>query len=54
MIETIVVVYIIGIILSYKFVTSKWNNSKIENIYYSLIWVLLIPLFIVHYIHNKA
>ena len=54
MIEIIVVVYIIGIILSYKFITSKWNNSKIENVYYSLIWVLLIPLFIVHYIHNKA
>lgn len=53
-------IYIIGIIIYaviayfvYSKVTSKWeNNSKAENIYYSIIWIVLIPLYIIHKVHK--
>ena len=32
----------------------NWTDHPVwERIYFSLIWVLLIPLYIVHWIHNK-
>ena len=32
----------------------NWIDHPVwERIYFSLIWVLLIPLYIVHWIHNK-
>lgn len=52
-------IYIIGIIIYvliawfvYNKITSKWEHSKVENIYFSIIWILLIPLYIIHKIHT--
>ena len=52
MIYIIAIIYIIGIFISYKLITSKWDNSKASNIYFSIIWIAWIPLYIIHRIHN--
>ena len=49
----VAVVWIVGIFLSYQ-VIKKWNLSKAETIYFSIIWPCLIPLYIVHILHNKV
>ena len=53
-------IYIIGIIIYvliawfvYNKITSKWeNNSKTTNIYFSIMWILLIPLYTIYKIHK--
>ena len=36
----------------YKEVFKNSNNTKFEKIYFSLIWPLLIPLYIIHIINK--
>ena len=37
----------------YAFKIKNWeNHSKFERIYFSAIWFLLLPLYIIHKIHN--
>ena len=55
-----IMIYIIGIIIYvliawfvYNKITSKWlSNSKAMNIYFSIMWILLMPLYIIYKIHK--
>jgi len=46
------IVYVVMGVLSYKQVISKWDNTKFEKVWFSCVWVTLIPLFIIHLLHN--
>ena len=46
-------VYAVVGVLTYKNVISKWDNTKFEKVWFSCVWVALIPLYIVHFLHNK-
>lgn len=46
-------VWLIGAILSYKFVISKWDDTKFNKIWLSAFWFLTWLLFPIHWIHNK-
>ena len=48
----LIIIYILIAWFTYNKVTSKWEqNNKAENIYFSTIWPLIIPLYIVHKIN---
>jgi hypothetical protein len=49
----VAIVWIIGGILAYKYFISKWDDSKFEKIWFSCVWPCLIPLYIIHAIHNS-
>jgi hypothetical protein len=49
----IAAVWIIGIPVAYHTVVKKWDNPKAEKYYFSAVWPLLLPLYLVHYFHNK-
>lgn len=46
------VVWFVGIFIAYNKVINKWDNPKGEKIYFSIIWPLMLPLYLVHYVHN--
>ena len=47
------IVWLVGIPIAYKF-TKKWESqTKTEQIYFAIIWPLLIPLYIVYWIQHK-
>ena len=47
-------VYVVGIIVSYFCFFCKWENHPAwERIYFAVIWPLILPLYIIHYLHNK-
>lgn len=48
----VLIVWLIGIVVAYKFIISKWDNTKFEKVWFSIIWPCLIPLYIIHLIHN--
>lgn len=48
----VLVIWLVGIIPAYM-VIKKWNNAKSEKIYFSIVWPLLLPLFLIHLFHNK-
>ena len=46
-------IWIIGIFVTYFAFTKNWKkDSKVEQIYFAIIWPLLIPLYIIHFFHN--
>jgi len=48
------VIWLIGIFVAYNNFISKWENrSKLEKIYFSVIWPLVLPLYGIHYLHNN-
>ena len=47
-----VLIYVIIAVLVYKLATKNWDATKLEGIYFAAIWPLLIPLWIIHKIHN--
>ena len=48
----ILIVWLIGILVAYNF-TKKWDNkSKFEKIYFAIIWPILLPLYVIHFLHN--
>ena len=49
----LLVIWIVGIFVSYNKYISKWDKSKVEKIYFSIIWPLVLPLYGIHYYHNK-
>jgi hypothetical protein len=49
----ILAVWIVGIFVAYNKFISKWERSKGEKIYFSIIWPLVAPLYLIHLIHNK-
>lgn len=48
-----VLIWLIGAVLTYSLFVKKWNKGLVAKLYYSAIWPLLIPLYIIHYIYNK-
>ena len=49
----IALIYVIGIFVTYFCFAKNWDSqSKAEKIYFSIIWPLLIPLYLFHVIHN--
>lgn len=48
------IVYAIIGILAYKYIISKWDNTKFEKVWFSCVWIALIPLYIIHYFYNKG
>lgn len=50
----VLIVWLIGIPVTYNLVTKKWENkSKAEQIYYACIWPLLLPLYFIHLFNNE-
>ena len=49
----IALIWIIGAFIAYKYIVSKWANPKWENIMISISWPCMIPLWIIHKIHNS-
>ena len=49
----IALVYVVIGILTYRYVISKWDNTQFEKVWFSCVWVTLIPLYIIHWLHNK-
>ena len=51
---TVIFIYVLIGILSYYKVFSKWkDNTKFEQIWFSTVWITTIPLYLIHYYHNK-
>ena len=49
-----VLVYLLIAFCAYNFVVSKWEEySKFEKIYFSLIWLPILPIYIVQKVHDK-
>lgn len=46
------VLWAIGGVVAYNWKIKFWDNSKFEKIWFSCFWPLLIPLYVIHYIHN--
>lgn len=46
-------VYVMIGVVTYKYMNDKWDNTKFEKVWFSCVWVTLIPLYIVHLLHNK-
>ena len=47
------IIWVLGIPASYFLIIKKWDShSLIGKIYLSVIWPLLIPLYIIHWLHN--
>lgn len=53
MIWIIILIYLIIAGFTYKFITSKWDNQKWENIAMGIGWPLLIPLYGVYWLHKN-
>ena len=50
----VLLVWIIGGFIAYNKYISKWEDkSKDEKVYFSVIWPLLLPLYLIHWIHNN-
>ena len=48
------IIWIVGIFLVYKYYFKEsTSNTKFEKIYFSIMWPLLVPLYVIHYAHNK-
>ena len=47
----IVLVYLIIAFLAYKYVISKWDNKEWEKIIFSLIWILVLPIWGIYKLH---
>ena len=48
----IAVIWLIGSVVTW-FVVKKWNMKKWEKIWCCILWPCLVPLYIIHVIHNK-
>ena len=49
----VALIWIVGSFVAYNRYISKWDNPKGEKIYFSIIWPLVAPLYVIHYLHNK-
>ena len=48
----IAIVYVVIGIAAYFLFINKWDKSQAEKIWYSIFWLPLIPLWILHKIYN--
>ena len=53
MVYTIIIgLWVIGTIIAYHFI-KNWNKNKFEKIWFSIVWPVLAPLYIIHWLYNK-
>jgi hypothetical protein len=52
LIHFIINIYIVGIFITYEFI-EDWNKTKFEKIWFSIVWPILVPLYIIHWLYNK-
>ena len=49
-----ILVYLAIAYLVYDKFTKNWDSHPVwERIYFALIWLLMLPLYAIHWIHNK-
>jgi hypothetical protein len=46
-----ILLYLAGAFFSYKYAISKWNNKDWEKVLFSLIWILVIPIWGIYKLH---
>lgn len=51
LISLIVLLYLIIAFFAYKYVIVKWDNKEWEKVIFSLIWILIIPLWAIYKLH---
>ncbi len=49
----VILLYVIIGILTYKHIINKWDNTKFEKVWFSCVWIALIPLYAIHLLHNR-
>lgn len=49
----VILLYVIVGILTYKYIINKCDNTKFEKVWFSCVWIALIPLYIIHLVHNR-
>lgn len=49
----IILVYLVGIPVSYKKWIKTWNNTKFEKIAFAIMWPLMVPLYLIWWGHNN-
>lgn len=47
------VVYLIGLPIAWHFIKNWTSQTKGEKIYFTAIWPLVLPLYLIHWGHNK-
>lgn len=51
----IAIIWFVGIFVAYNKYISKWDSqTKTAKIYFSIIWPLVLPLYLIHYLHNRV
>lgn len=49
----VILLYVVVGIRTYKYIIDKWNNTKFEKVWFSCVWIVLIPLYAIYLLHNK-
>ena len=49
----VILLYVVVGILTYKYIINKWDNTKFEKVWFSCVWIALIPLYVIHLLHNR-
>lgn len=49
----LILVYAVIGCLTYRYIINGWENTKFEKIWFSCVWITLLPLYVVHIYHNK-
>lgn len=49
----VILLYAIVCILTYKYIINKWDNTKFEKVWFSCVWIALLPLYAIHLLHNR-
>lgn len=47
----VAVIWIIGGFVTYNCVIKDWDNTKFEKVWFSCVWPVLLPLFVIHWLH---
>jgi len=47
----VLIIWIVGMFVAWQFI-KKWDKSLIGKLYYTFVWPLVLPLYLIHYIHN--
>ena len=54
LIAAIVIIYLLIAFGVYELIIKKWDGkSTFEKIYFSLIWILVLPLWLIHKAYNS-
>jgi len=48
----IAAVYVLAAVLTYVCVCRKWDNPTYEKVWFSIFWIALLPLWVIHAVYN--